>query len=108
MRPIYALTAHARAVEAGLRAYTDHVTHKLKSPLTRLLGAAELLETADEQDRRALITTIHSAARRMQLQLDALRQLSAARQPVGCGPVRLSDVIATLDGALTLQVKGTL
>ncbi|MDF1669312.1 MAG: HAMP domain-containing sensor histidine kinase [Roseovarius sp.] len=94
--------------EAGLRAYTNHVTHELKSPLTSLIGAAELLEDAHETDRDQLIATIRQSSRRLQEQLDALRRLAVAREPVGRGPTRVSDVIrdvAPLDG-LAVHLTG--
>ena len=94
--------------EAGLRAYTNHVTHELKSPLTSLIGAAELLEDAQEADRDQLIATIRHSSRRLQEQLDALRRLAVARDPVGRGPSRVSDVIgdvAPLDG-LAVHLNG--
>ena len=132
LRPVYALTDHAKAVkagareapvprhygtpelselgqavidmgstlqdrEAGLRAYTNHVTHELKSPLTSLIGAAELLEAdAAPEDRKALIGTVQRAALAMEGKLEALRHLSAAREPVGRGPAVLSEVVEDL------------
>ncbi len=140
LRPVYALTAHAKAVtdgrgdaplpehfgtpelsalgqavldmgstlrdrEAGLRAYTSHVTHELKSPLTSLIGAAELLEDAPApEDRAALTQTIRASAQKMQMLLDALRRLSDARDPVGRGPTRLSAALAGLDAPLAVTL----
>ncbi|QGX97009.1 sensor histidine kinase [Roseovarius faecimaris] len=91
--------------EAGLRAYTNHVTHELKSPLTSLIGAAELLEDADEADREALVATIQHSSRRLQELLDALRRLAVAREPVGRGPVRVSDAVARLERPPGLAVE---
>lgn len=143
LRPVYALTAHAKAVrdgrddtplpphfgtpeisalaqamlemettlqdrEAGLRAYTNHVTHELKSPLTSLIGAAELLEDAGEDDRRELVGTIQQSSRRLQELLDALRRLAIAREPVGRGPARLSAAVARLETppGMRLELEG--
>lgn len=94
--------------EAGLRAYTNHVTHELKSPLTSLIGAAELLEDADEADREKLVATIQHSSRRLQELLDALRRLAVAREPVGRGPVQVSDVVAKLEHptGLTVVLEG--
>lgn len=82
---------------AGLRAYTDHVTHELKSPLTSLIGAAELLDdpALTPEDRAGLIDTVRSAARAMEGHLAALRRLSSAREAVGRG---LSDLAQTAMG----------
>lgn len=93
--------------EAGLRAYTDHVTHELKSPLTSLIGAAELLDgDAPEADRAQLIETIRASAGIMREQLDALRRLAAAREPVGDGPVRLSEVVQDIDAEIDIVLEG--
>lgn len=139
LRPVYALTAHAKAVkegqpdvplpehfgtpeltalgqavldmgatlqdrEAGLRAYTNHVTHELKSPLTSLIGAAELLDDeTPPEDRAKLTETIRTAARKMEDQLHALRRLAAARDPIGRGPTRLSEAAARVEAELTVE-----
>ncbi|WP_371228345.1 sensor histidine kinase [Roseovarius sp. 2305UL8-3] len=93
--------------ETGLRAYTNHVTHELKSPLTSLIGAAELLEEADDKDRDQLIGTIRTSARNMETQLDALRRLAVAREPVGKGPVQLSLVVAAMRNNSPLPITLT-
>ena len=94
--------------EAGLRAYTNHVTHELKSPLTSLIGAAELLEDAKGQDRTQLIETIRTSAQTMEAQLNALRLLAFAREPLGKGPTPVSEVIesATADSELRIDLTG--
>ncbi|MGK7653789.1 sensor histidine kinase [Roseovarius sp. B08] len=140
LRPVYALTAHAKAVkdgrddaplprhfgtpeltalgqavldmgstlqdrEAGLRAYTNHVTHELKSPLTSLIGAAELLkDDMPPEDRAQLTETIRTSALKMQVLLDALRRLADARDPLGRGPTRLSAALNRVDAGLTLDL----
>lgn len=133
LRPVTALTTHARAMKAGratpppehfgtpefselgqsvidmgetlqnratgLRAYADHVTHELKSPLTAIGGAAELLQDAqDDTDRRALADTIKQAAVRMESLLSDLRRHAAAGQDSVAGACRLSDAAASLTG----------
>ncbi len=140
LRPVYALTAHARAVKAGrmdaplpahfgtpefselgqsvidmgttlhnradsLRAYAGHVTHELKSPLTAIAGAAELLQDAGSaQDRVDLARTIAEAAARMEHLLDDLRAHSAAGMARSGGVARLSEAAAALDG-LRIEVE---
>lgn len=134
LRPVYALTAHARAVKNGrmdvplpshfgtpefsdlgqsvidmgetlnnraasLRAYADHVTHELKSPLTAISGAAELLEDAgDEADRAALTATIKEAAGRMDALLADLRRHAAAGHGVVRGQSDLAQAAEKLTG----------
>jgi signal transduction histidine kinase len=156
LRPVYALTAHARAVrdgrtdaplpahfgtpeftalaqavdemattlqnrEAGIRAYSDHVTHEMKSPLTSISAAAELLsgDIADE-DCAPLLETIRTSSARMEALLNALRRLAAARAPLGNGPSDLRSlgealktrtaltILVENDGAVPLDQDGAL
>lgn len=133
LRPVTALTAHARAVKAGridappsqfgtpefselgqsviemgetlhnraagLRAYADHVTHELKSPLTAITGAAELLQgEVDPSDRAALAATIKEASGRMERLLADLRRHAQAGQRPDRGSAVLSEVAAAITG----------
>lgn len=85
--------------EAVLRGYADHVTHELKSPITVVRGAAELLGSdglpAPERDQ--LIGRIEVAADRMITLLDAQRSLAQAQEPAARGEVRLSDVAQDIE-----------
>ena len=156
LRPVYALTAHARAVrdgnnetslpthfgtpeftalgaamddmattlqnrEAGVRAFSDHVTHEMRSPLSSISAAAELLsEDVSDEDRTALLTSIRTSSARMETLLNALRRLTAARAPLGHGPTDLATLASALtsrsnlevrivaDGALPLEYDGAL
>jgi signal transduction histidine kinase len=82
-------TLQSRA--GAIRAYTDHVTHELKSPLTTIAGAAELLEAgAEGRDKAQLIIAIVTASARMQALLDDLRRLTAARDGLAQGETQLS------------------
>lgn len=82
-----------------LRSYADHVTHELKSPISVISGAAELLTDSNlsAQDRSALVGRITDASQRMQSLLDAQRQLAAAQDPMPTGSCLLSDAA---DGAV--------
>ena len=84
--------------EAVLRSYADHVTHELKSPLTVLRGAAELLDSDDlpPEERRRLLTRIDEAADRMTALLDAQRALARAQEPFAAGSARLGPIVAEL------------
>jgi len=147
LRPVYALTSHARAVREGrgdvappqqfgtpefselgrsvidmgktlqsraasLRAYADHVTHELKSPLTAISGAAELLQSdLSDADRLALAGTIADASARMEHLLDDLRRHAAATQAGGSGSAVLSEVARAIQaGDLKVEIgqDGTL
>lgn len=83
-----------RGREAVLRGYADHVTHELKSPLTVVRGAAELLALPDlpEAERAKLTARIEKAAARMTSLLDAQRDLARAQEPAAQGAARVSDV----------------
>jgi signal transduction histidine kinase len=83
-----------RGREAVLRSYADHVTHELKSPLTVVRGAAELLASPDlpAQERDRLMGRIQTAADRMTTLLDAQRALARAQEPAERGTARLSSV----------------
>jgi len=88
--------------EAVLRSYADHATHELKSPLTVLRGAAELLDNPelDDADRARLLARIDEAADRMTALLEAQRRLARAQEPMVAGQARLVDVLADVQGDL--------
>lgn len=86
-----ALQNRTRAVQA----YSDHVTHELKSPLTALNGAAELLANTDlaPETREILLRDIADSSQRMADLLDAMRNFSKANH---MGAVRGATPISTL------------
>lgn len=87
--------------EASIRAFTDHVTHELKSPLTTIKGAAEILATtpAGEAADPRLVDGIADAATQMEAQLAALRRLAAAREPTFRGHTTVLAVMRDLQAA---------
>lgn len=84
-----------------LRSYADHVTHELKSPLSVVSGAAELLAEPNlsDTDRAALVARISDASIRMADLLSAQRALAAAQDPMPAGTCILSDVVASCEVA---------
>ena len=96
--------------EATIRSFTDHVTHEMKTPLSAVKAAGELLEDeALDPSSRALVATIADAAQQMERQLQALRQAAAAREPGHQGIARLDDLLPALAAAhpgLRLKVSG--
>ncbi len=89
------MTARLRGREAVLRSYADHVTHELKSPLTAIQGAAELLNDPDlpDPDRARLLAGIHAATARIDHLLDDQRQLAKAQEPIPAGTCQLAEVL---------------
>jgi signal transduction histidine kinase len=88
---------------AQLRAYANHVTHELKSPLTALRGSAELLETAEDAGtRRSLTRSISEAATRMETLLEELQEHARAGQSSGPGQTLLGGLGETL-GIIVVQ-----
>ncbi|MEP1537906.1 MAG: HAMP domain-containing sensor histidine kinase [Paracoccaceae bacterium] len=96
-----AVTEMSAALQAranSLRAYADHVTHELKSPLTSLRGSAEMLQTTDDANTRAtLIDNINRASLRMEQLLEHLQAHAKASQSAGQGTCQLSDVAKNLN-----------
>ncbi|MTI02364.1 sensor histidine kinase KdpD [Roseibium sp. RKSG952] len=84
--------------EASIRNFADHVTHELKTPVTAVRAAAELLQDAeglDDQDR-VVLNQIIGANDQMQTQLRALNQVAASRVPEHHGQTTLEELEATL------------
>ncbi|MGB0798628.1 MAG: ATP-binding protein [Planktomarina sp.] len=75
-----ALQNRTRAVQA----YSDHVTHELKSPLTAMAAASELLQSSDlgPDVQRELIDDIARSSHRMADLLDAMREFSRASHSI--------------------------
>lgn len=85
--------------------YTDHVTHELKSPVTSISGAAELLQSDDlsPENRAKLLSNISSESGRMNTLLTRLREMSQLRQETQKGPGELATMLPDIDG-LTIQI----
>jgi len=91
--------------ETVLRSYADHVTHELKSPLTVIQGATELLADPDlpESDRQKMLRNVSDATDHMKKLLDAQRALARAKDPMASGSCRLSDVIDQSDDIVLVR-----
>ncbi|MEY9164836.1 signal transduction histidine kinase [Sinorhizobium fredii] len=85
-----------------VRSFAAHVCHELKSPLTAIRGAAELLLEDDaeapmpEADRRRFLENILADAERLDRLLVRLRELAHAELPVTKGRTTLAEVAAAL------------
>ena len=109
----HSITTMAAALqnrEAQVRSFTDHVTHELKTPVTAIRAAAELLsDGALSPDDHRLVTQILGATAQMQTQLEALRRVTAAREPGHHGTTTLAALLPDLTAAhpaLTLTAMG--
>ncbi|KIC40522.1 histidine kinase [Ruegeria sp. ANG-R] len=97
--------------EASIRVFADHVTHELKTPVTAIRAAGELLAEADDfsdQDR-ALLQQILGASGQMQQQLSALNDVAAARVLEHHGATTLDDLADEMRASfpkLTLNIDG--
>lgn len=80
--------------------YTDHVTHELKSPVTAVIGAAELLKSdgITPDNKLKLLDNIEVESRRMNSLLGKLREMTRVRTSHEGGSGRLADMIPDIDG----------
>ena len=91
--------------EMAVRSYADHMTHELKTPLSAIRGAAELLAEEDlGADAQNLIATIVSAERRSEHLLSAIRQIASAREPTHHGKTTLADIAPRLSRPEGLEI----
>jgi signal transduction histidine kinase len=96
--------------EATVRSFTDHVTHEIKTPVTAIRAAVELLGDGREWSgtERRLLDDIDGAGQQIEAQLGALRAAATARETRHQGETTLDAVVAALGPAdgLTLEVEG--
>lgn len=81
-----------------IRTFATHVSHELKSPITSIHGAAELLrddgrDMADEK-RNQFLNNIMQDTERLSRLLDRLRELASTEQSITIGQTGLRDCIA--------------
>ncbi|MEM9435327.1 MAG: GAF domain-containing sensor histidine kinase [Pseudomonadota bacterium] len=79
--------------------YTNHVTHELKSPVTAIAGAAELLqdEATSPRDRATLLANIQNETRRMNALLAQLRDMARLRSGRKGDPGLLRRMLPGID-----------
>lgn len=69
--------------KAYIEQYIQMLTHELKSPLSAIKGASELLEEEmSDQDRQRFLTSIHSETDRMQDFIERLLQLASVEKQI--------------------------
>ncbi|QFT31485.1 Sensor protein CreC [Labrenzia sp. THAF82] len=82
-----------------INTFANHVTHELKSPLTAIQGAAELLADSDglsDEDRKRFLKNILRDTERASLLLNRLRDLARADSVEIGGDSRLQMVLAEI------------
>ena len=94
--------------------FATHVSHELKSPLTSIQGAAELLRDdvdepdMDDDDRRKFLDNIIADTDRLAKISGRLRDLARAENPVGVGTSKLTDTVSALRSSFAaLDVRAT-
>lgn len=92
--------------ETTIRSFTDHVTHELKTPVSVIRAAAELLVDGGDltpQDAR-LLQQIDAARAQLETQLAALRRAAQARELRYDGQCDLTDLAAALRQQYPLDI----
>ncbi|SCB11199.1 sensor histidine kinase [Rhizobium multihospitium] len=85
-----------------VRSFATHVSHELKSPLTSIKGAAELLRDDDDsnpmsgEQRNRFLENIIADTERLDRLLSRLRELAKAELPSEQGTSSLRDIVAQL------------
>lgn len=110
-RRVIAMAETLRDREAAVRAFSDHVTHEIRTPVSAIRAAAELLVdgTALGREDAELVAQIDSAAAEIDRQLSALRAAVRARDVRYRGTVTLAALLpelAQVGPTLQLTARG--
>ncbi len=88
-----------------VRTFAAHVSHELKSPLTSIVGASEMLQDEmSDADRKRFLQTIRNEAHRMSRLLERLRDLAKAEAANAKGACEVDDVLGRIKEAYPLSV----
>lgn len=84
--------------EASIRAFADHVTHELRTPISAIRAGTELLDdcTTLVGEDRTVLAQIASAGEQLEAQISALRDAARARETRYLGRCRLAQVMPAL------------
>ena len=110
-RRVIAMAETLRDREATIRAFTDQVTHELRTPVSAIRAASELLEDGGALGREdaALVAEVEGACTQIERQLAALREVARARETRYLGWSVLEDLLPDLrteHPGLALRVEG--
>ncbi|MFV0408636.1 MAG: sensor histidine kinase [Paracoccus sp. (in: a-proteobacteria)] len=108
---VIAMAEALRDREASIRAYTDHVTHELKTPVSAIRAAVELIEDGQPLPpaEARLLGEIDAARMRIEALLAALRGAARARETRYLGQSSLAEIQPGLSAdwpGLALDVRG--
>ena len=115
--------SEGRRLEANQQRFLANAAHELKTPITTILGASELLLTGDEEVpelRRRFLKHIHSEAERMQYLSETLLRLARTgtdlrepelealdlEDPVRETVERMRPLVEAAELALHVEVRG--
>lgn len=86
--------------QEAINTFTAHVTHELKSPITSVQGAAELLRDANNdmsvEQRKKFLDNIVGDTTRMVDLLKSMQEFAQSEQPLPAGKCCLEDLQADL------------
>ncbi len=88
------MAEHLRNREMTIRSFTDHVSHEIKTPVSAIRAAAELIEDSGAlplEDQK-LLAQIEGAAHQIEEQLTALREVARAREMAHHGSSTLAPL----------------
>ncbi|MBY4893673.1 sensor histidine kinase [Rhodobacteraceae bacterium N5(2021)] len=98
-RSFQALTERLHQSRDTLTTYTAHVSHEMKSPLTSIKGAAELMQDDMPPETRArFLDNIRNDAARIEDLLARMRDYSAVGATPLRGKCRVSEVVPLVEG----------
>lgn len=95
--------------EATVRAFAEHATHELKTPVATIRAVGELLADAGTlaPPDRQLVDRLLDGCAQIERQLAALRRVARAREPAHHGTATLAQVVPMLEtDALRLELFG--
>jgi signal transduction histidine kinase len=98
---VIAMTEALRDREATVRAYTDHVTHEMKTPVSAIRAAVELMQdtAALSDEEQQLLARIDTARQQIETRLSALRRAARAREVRYLGSTTLERLAPDLTAA---------